>query len=261
MSAICRAGEREGFGDDVEADLLVALGLALAVLDGLDRAEERDAAAGDDALFGRGLGGVQGVVDQVLAFLHLGLGVRAGLHDRDAAGQLRQAFLELLAVVVAGGLLDLLADLLGAGLDLLLLAAAFDDQRVVLVDDDALGAGRGRSSSTFSSLRPRSSLMNLPPVTTARSPIIALRRSPKPGALTAQMFSTPRSLFTTSAASASALDVLGDDQQRPAAGDDLVQQRQQLGEVRRSSSRGAGCRRPRGSPRASSGWSGSTGER
>jgi hypothetical protein len=46
--------------------------------------------------------------------------------------------------------------------------------------------------------------MNLPPVTTARSPIIALRRSPKPGAFTAQMFNTPRSLFTTSAASASA---------------------------------------------------------
>ena len=32
---------------------------------------------------------------------------------------------------------------------------------------------------------------------------IALRRSPKPGALTAQTFSVPRSLFTTSVASAS----------------------------------------------------------
>src|SRR4051812_49556611 len=45
--------------------------------------------------------------------------------------------------------------------------------------------------------------MNLPPVTTARSPIMALRRSPKPGAFTAHTFRTPRSLFTTSAASAS----------------------------------------------------------
>jgi hypothetical protein len=45
--------------------------------------------------------------------------------------------------------------------------------------------------------------MNLPPVTTARSAIIALRRSPKPGAFTAHTWMTPRSLFTTSAASAS----------------------------------------------------------
>ena len=35
------------------------------------------------------------------------------------------------------------------------------------------------------------------------SPSIALRRSPKPGALTAQMFRTPRSLLTTRVASAS----------------------------------------------------------
>ena len=59
------------------------------------------------------------------------------------------------------------------------------------------------SSSTLSSFRPMSSLMNVPPVSVAMSPIKALRRSPKPGALTAQMFSTPRSLFTTSAAKAS----------------------------------------------------------
>src|SRR5215204_2138017 len=81
------------------------------------------------------------------------------------------------------------------------------------------------SSSTFSSFRPRSSLMNFPPVTVARSPIIALRRSPKPGAFTAQLVHDQRRQRL-------ALDVFGDDQQRPAAGDDLVQQRQQLGQVR-----------------------------
>ena len=59
------------------------------------------------------------------------------------------------------------------------------------------------SSSTFSSLMPRSSLMNCPPVSTAMSPRMALRRSPKAGAFTAQTCSTPRSLLTTSAASAS----------------------------------------------------------
>jgi hypothetical protein len=45
--------------------------------------------------------------------------------------------------------------------------------------------------------------MNLPWVSTAMSSIMALRRSPKPGALTATTFSVPRILLTTRVASAS----------------------------------------------------------
>ena len=45
--------------------------------------------------------------------------------------------------------------------------------------------------------------MALPPVRMAMSSSIALRRSPKPGALTAATWSVPRSLLTTSVASAS----------------------------------------------------------
>src|SRR5688572_13325783 len=59
------------------------------------------------------------------------------------------------------------------------------------------------SRVTFSSLMPRSSEMTLPPVKVAMSSSIALRRSPKPGALTAATFKVPRSLLTTSVASAS----------------------------------------------------------
>ena len=55
----------------------------------------------------------------------------------------------------------------------------------------------------FSSLKPSSSEMTWPPVSTAMSCSISLRRSPKPGALTAATLSVPRSLFTTSVASAS----------------------------------------------------------
>ncbi len=63
---------------------------------------------------------------------------------------------------------------------------------------------RPRSSSLrFSSLIPRSSVIALPPVKVATSSSMALRRSPKPGALTAQHASVPRSLFTTRVASAS----------------------------------------------------------
>ena len=60
-----------------------------------------------------------------------------------------------------------------------------------------------RSSVTFSSLRPTSSLMTWPPVRTAMSCNIALRRSPKPGAFTAVELKVPRILFTTRVASAS----------------------------------------------------------
>ncbi len=55
----------------------------------------------------------------------------------------------------------------------------------------------------FSSSKPISSEITVPPVNTAMSCSIALRRSPKPGALTAETFTMPRMLFTTSVASAS----------------------------------------------------------
>ena len=60
-----------------------------------------------------------------------------------------------------------------------------------------------RSSVVFSSLRPTSSLITCAPVSTAMSCSIALRRSPKPGALTAADWNVPRILLTTSVASAS----------------------------------------------------------
>ena len=56
---------------------------------------------------------------------------------------------------------------------------------------------------TFSSLMPRSSEIVWPLVSTPMSSSIALRRSPKPGAFTAATFKPPRSLLTTSVASAS----------------------------------------------------------
>src|SRR5207249_2454357 len=59
-------------------------------------------------------------------------------------------------------------------------------------------------STAFSSFRPISSEMTWgAPVSTDTSTNISLRRSPKPGALTAQTLSVPRSLLTTSVASAS----------------------------------------------------------
>ena len=112
-------------------------------LEAVDRflsAEQSDAAARDDAFFDRRAGRVQGVFDAGFLFLHLGFGRGADIDDGHAAGELGQAFLELLAVVVGGGLFDLTADLVDAALDVGALAVAFDDGGVFLVDRDALGA-------------------------------------------------------------------------------------------------------------------------
>ena len=150
------------------------------------RAEERDAAAGDDALFDGRAGRVQRVLDAGLLLLHLGLGRGADLDDGDAADELGEALLELLAVVVGGGVLDLRADLLDAALDARFFLPAPSTIVVLSLSiDDLLGVGRGPRSLTFSSLRPRSSAISLPPVRIAMSSSMALRRSPKPGALTA----------------------------------------------------------------------------
>ena len=63
---------------------------------------------------------------------------------------------------------------------------------------------RPRSSTvTDSSFRPTSSLITTPPVSIAMSSNMALRLSPKPGALTASALNVPRSLLTTKVARAS----------------------------------------------------------
>ena len=59
------------------------------------------------------------------------------------------------------------------------------------------------SSVAVSSSRPTSSLITVAPVRIARSSSIALRRSPKPGALQAETFTMPRMLLTTNVAKAS----------------------------------------------------------
>ena len=59
------------------------------------------------------------------------------------------------------------------------------------------------SRVTFSSSKPISSEITVPPVNIAMSCNIALRRSPKPGALTAATLTIPRMLLITSVAKAS----------------------------------------------------------
>ena len=83
---------------------------------------------------------MHGVIDAVLALLHLDLGRTSDAYYRDPAGELGQPFLQLLAVVVRGGFLDLRLDLGNASLDVGLLARATNDCGVLLVDHHFLGA-------------------------------------------------------------------------------------------------------------------------
>ena len=108
-----------------------------AAFAGLD---QRDATTGDDALLDGRLRVANGVLDAVLALLELDLGGRADLDDGNAAGELGQALLQLLAVVVGVRLLDLGADLVDPARDLLGVARTLDDRGLVLGDDDLAGA-------------------------------------------------------------------------------------------------------------------------
>src|SRR5262249_47641527 len=114
------------------------------VLDRIRGVDERDTAARHLALLEGGAGRLQRVLDAVLLLLHLGLGRSADLDHSDAAGQLREALLELLAVEVGVGVLDLGLQLLDPALDGLGVAGTVDDRRRVLVDDDAACAAELR---------------------------------------------------------------------------------------------------------------------
>ena len=126
LSASVRSGSSIARRTICSADLLVAFELEL--IERFLRADEGHAAARHDAFFHGCAGRVQRVFDAGFLFLHLGFGRGADIDDGHATGELREAFLELLPIVIGGGLFDLAADLVHAALDVGLLAFAFDDR-------------------------------------------------------------------------------------------------------------------------------------
>ena len=148
FSTIWRIGDFERPGHDVDAGLDVGV-VGLQRFDRLLGAQQGDTATRHDAFLDRRAGGIEGIVDLVLLLLHLDLGGTADLDHRNAAGQLGKALLQLLAIIVGGGVLDLLTDLGATALDVRLLALAVDDRGVLLLDAHPLGAaehGKGRRS-------------------------------------------------------------------------------------------------------------------
>src|SRR5690606_20406442 len=114
-------------------------GPAQVAFQGLRGVHQGGAAAGDDAFLHGRAGRGDGVLETVLALLELDLGRGAHPQHADTARELGQPLLELLAVPVRVGGLDLLADLVDAVVDLGLVAGTVHDGGGVLGDGDAAG--------------------------------------------------------------------------------------------------------------------------
>jgi hypothetical protein len=213
----------ERLADDVDAAGLVVVD-ALHAVQRLGGVEESGTAAGDDAFLDRGAGGVQRVVHAILALLHLDLGRTADLDHGNAAGELGETLLELLAVIVAGGVLDLRADRLDPALDVVGLAVAVDDGGVVLVDGDALGLAEHRNRDVLELdaeiLGDHLAAGQDRNVLEHRLAAIAEARS-----LDGRDLEAAAQLVHDECGQGLALDVLGDDQERTARLDDRFQDR------------------------------------
>src|SRR5579885_365583 len=141
MAGVLRDPSRgllDRLADDIDAEPFAVAG-AQAV-ERRCRPNQGHAAAGHDAFLDRGARGVKRILDPGLLLLHLDFGRGADSNHGNAAHQLRKPLLQLLAVVVGGGFLDLRADLLDARLNVGLLAGSVDNRGVVLVHHDPLGA-------------------------------------------------------------------------------------------------------------------------
>src|SRR5207244_6797237 len=93
----------------------------------------------DDASFDRRTRSVQRVFPASFLLFHLGLGGSADINHGHTAREFRQALLEFLAIIIACRFFDLTANLTHSTLNVVLLAFAFDNGGVFLVDRNALG--------------------------------------------------------------------------------------------------------------------------
>src|SRR5579885_2868976 len=124
--------------ENPKAGALVAGAVVLFPFDRIHDPKQRESAARNDPFGDRGSGRRNRVVERLFAAFHFGFGGGADANHGNAAGELAKAFLELVAIVVAGGLFDLLAKLLLARLDRVLLAESADYLGVVAIGDHPL---------------------------------------------------------------------------------------------------------------------------
>src|SRR5207248_3255762 len=145
--------------------------------------------------------------------------------DRNAAGKLCEALLQLFAVIVGGGFLDLLPDLGAAAVDIGLLPAAVDDRRVLLLDADLLGLAEHveRDILELDAEILADDLTRCQDRDVLEHRLAAIAEARR---LHGRNLEAASQLVDDECGERLALDVLGDDQQRPTALHDRFEQRQ-----------------------------------
>src|SRR5262245_1877236 len=220
----------ESAEDDIDADLLVALGLAAGGLNRFGATQESDTTAGEDTFFDCGASGVQGGFDTSLLLLHVGVGLRADADDCDAASELGETLLEFFLVILAFGLINLVLDLSDPLVDVGPLAGAFDDRGIVLIDGDLLGAAQVLNlqvfeldAQVFADQRAAGKHGNV-----AEHGLAAIAKA---GSLHRAHVQDAAELVDDEKRERLGVHILGDDQQRFAGLADLLQHRHQFPEV------------------------------
>ena len=133
------SGERAA--NNINAHLLVVIFQRLRkTIKRLACAKNGNTAARKNAfLYGRATR-VKSIFNTGLLLLHFNFGGRTDIDLRNAAGEFGKTFLQLLAVVIAGGIFHLTLDLLNATLNVLGLACAFNKRASVLGHRDLFRA-------------------------------------------------------------------------------------------------------------------------
>src|SRR5262245_3551462 len=216
---------------DVVPDLLV---VAEALrLQPVGCEEQGHTAAREDALLIGCPGRVHGVLDAGLLLLHLALGRPADVDLGHPAGQLGDPLRQLLPVVVAGGLVQLLLDRGNPGLDRVLRPLALDHGRVVLVDLHLLGPAEVGDLDVLE-LDPEVLEDRLPAGQDGDVLEHGLAPVAVPGGLHGRHLEHARlpQLVDDEGRQGIALDVLADDEKRLALAEDLLEHRGQVADRR-----------------------------
>src|SRR5690606_20122181 len=121
-----------------DLDTMLFVSLKLELVESLVGTQQGNATAGDNPLGQGSVSRGTSVVKQCLTLLHFALGGRPDLNLGHTAGELGEPLLELLAIVIAVGRVDLCANLIRAARDGVLGSSATHQGGVVARDDRLL---------------------------------------------------------------------------------------------------------------------------
>ena len=203
---------------------------ALQFGDGLLRIEERNAAAGHDTFFDGATRGVQGVVDQVLMLFHFDFAAAANFQHGNAADELGEALLNALLLIFRIFGIEHIAQLLASRIDAFLGAFAADNHGFDAAHLDPRGLPQMIEVKVFELvalvLIDQHAAGEYGDIIENGASAIAEQRC-----LYGDDVQAAAQLVHDQAAQRLALDILGDDQQRPARLHNFLQYAYHAGKV------------------------------